>query len=342
MGKPLLAGDIAEAVLRSEYFVTRNASQVELVESSNRPASSVFQIRVHLDPTPGLFWVKIRPAGSLGSGEGEGEFLERARDAFDGLAELSVPNPVAYLPDFDAVVTEDVEGVSLNRLIKKSLNRLTIRFSDLDKFERHFQRCGGWLAILHSHVHPMGKTFESKILREYVDVRLARLEAIGSLDSVFRERVIRYLDSLLPRIEPEALARVWTHGDFAPYNVVVTPERLVVLDPDIGGYFAKLGNYCSRYEDIVHFHRFTQAMSMSSRMIAASVRKRLSKTFLTSYAAAGGPELSESSAAFRAFRLKYELLEVTGMQWPSVLGRLTSQRLRVRRFRRWFDAACLG
>lgn len=326
--------------MRSEYFVSCNATRVEFVQSSSRPASNVFQIRVQLDLTPALFWVKVRPAGSLGTGEGEYEFLKRAREAFDRSGELSVPNPVAYLSDFDAVVTEDIDGIPLNRLIKKSLNRLMARFADLDEFERHFKRCGAWLAVLHSHTLPKGEEFDSEILREYVGVRLEQLEANGCLDRAFRDRVMTYLSSLLLGIEPEALVRVWTHGDYAPYNVVVDPERLVVLDPDIGGYFAKLGNYCSRYEDIVHFHRFTQSMSMSSRVIASSVRGQLSATFLQSYAESGGPKLSEGSAAFRAFRLKYELLEVTGMEWPSLLGRLTSRRLRIDRFRKWFESAC--
>ena len=188
---------------------------------------------------------------------------------------------------------------------------------------------------------PLGpnEAYDPQILDDYVRVRLMKLESEGAIDRVFRKQVMAYLESLLAKIEPDALARVWTHGDYAPYNIIVTPTRLVALDPDIGGYFAELENYCSRYEDIVHFHRFTKAMSRSM-IISSDLRRELASTFLGSYRAAGEHDVVEHSAAFRAFELKYELLEVVGMAWPSLLARLSSRRNRLRRFRRWFESAC--
>jgi hypothetical protein len=334
--RPLHAG-IAEAVLRSEHFATRNAKHVELVESSGRPASTVFQIRVQVDDGPRLFWVKVRPSGSLGTGEDEYKFLKKANDAFGQDGELSVVRPVAYLPDFDAVVTENVEGHPLHSLVKRSLNRLTAPFAVLEDFERHFVRCGAWLAKLHEHTLSPVERFDPHVLHRYVDARLAYLESRGAIDRVLRERTVAYLNSLLVSAEADALLRVWTHGDYAPYNVVVSPRRLSVINPDIGGYFADLGNYCSRYEDIVHFYRFTQSMSMASSLIAPRVRQRLATSFLEGYTDAGGPVLSERSAAFRAFRLKYELLAALGIEWPSILRRLSSGRSRIERFQEWLD-----
>lgn len=333
-----LAPELVDALLGCDYFAARRASRVELVWASDRPVSNVHQVRVWLEPEPRLFWVKTYSTDSPGGAEREYRFLRDTHAAFRGHEQLGVIRAVAYVPEVEAVVTEHSDGVPLATLIRRSLNRISAPFSDGEKFERHLERCGSWLAVLHSAALPESEAFDVAVLQEYVDVRLQALEREAAIGPEFRRRVAAHLESLTLRFEPEALRRVRTHGDYGPYNVLASEDRLVGMDPGVGSYLTQLDRRCSRYEDIAHFHVFTRAMS--SPLIAGEVRRRLAATFLRSYAAAAGVAVAERSAAFRAFELKWELLEVTGMAWPSLLGRLTSRRARLARFRRWFERAC--
>ena len=332
------AQPLIDALLGSDYFVARNAVGAEIVRSSNRPVSNVYQVRVQMDPSSELFWIKTHSQESLGDAEREYRFLTEARRSFVESDELGIPEVVTYLPELAALVSEHVGGIPLVDLIRSSLNRFAAPFANRAEILRHLERCGSWLSRLHSSALPESELFDLDVLREYVDIRLRTLVNEDAIDRVYRERVMSYLEAAMSEFSVEDRIRVRTHGDYAPYNILVGPGRLNALDPGVGIYLARLDNHSSRYDDVVHFYRFTSMMSR--HWVGDGVRKELANAFLRGYQAGDGPHVNPQSGAFRAFRLKYELIDVTGMAWPSLIGRLTSRRMRLARFKHWFKGVC--
>ena len=141
--------------------------------------------------------------------------------------------------------------------------------------------CGKWLAVLHSQALPAEHRYSPEELLEYIEVRLNLLVERSAFDKRLCDRVMAYLLRILPMVPLSDLERVKTHGDYAPYNIIVSGQELVVFDPAVGSYFGRLGNYCARYEDIVHFYNPLK----ESNLPAGSY-----DFHLEAYAAAYGPD----------------------------------------------------
>jgi hypothetical protein len=84
----------------------REPISIEVVRSTKRHVSQVHQVRVcfRSEPEPVLYWVKLHSDNPGGALE-EFEFLSNAREKFRSLPMLDVVTAVAYLDEFDALVT---------------------------------------------------------------------------------------------------------------------------------------------------------------------------------------------------------------------------------------------
>lgn len=336
MSDRALPVDLERALLADDYFSERGAARVELLHSSARPFSTVHRVRVQMEAGARCFWIKLHTDRSFGSCEHEHRYLRGAADLFEREPGLSIVKSVAYLEALGALVTEDAPGTPLSSLVKRHLNRVSGLLGDRkEEIRRHCYRCGEWLAVLHSRTLPRSQLYERERLARYVDERLERLVEASELDAPFRTRVSTSLERILARVEDEDLVRVMTHGDYAPYNVMVTADALTGLDPDIGGDFRRLDNFCPRYDDLAHFHGFV--LGMSGSIVSLRTRRILASLFLEGYRARSGVEIDETSAAFQAFVLKYRLLETLEAAAASRLRRLPWRRRPVRAFRRWFE-----
>jgi len=324
--------ELFRALLACEYFRERKAVSGELLQYRNRPVSDVYQVRVGFGNGEGLYWIKLSPQA-----EQEYRFLRSMYERFRGVPRLAVVKPVAYLEDCTALITGHAEGELLSSRIKRRINRVAGVLWRDERLKEDCYMCGKWLALLHSYHLLENEQSDVQELIEYIDLRLKKLIDKSILEKEFCDRVLRYLFQNLSRVSPNDLVRVQTHGDYAPYNVLVSNKELFVCDPDVGGYFGRLGNFCPRHEDIVHFYNFL--IAMSPQIVGSQTRRTLAAAFLQGYNDNTDSAVDESSPVFKAFLVKYKLLNTLD-NWPSIINRLTGEKHRGRQFQRWFEKAC--
>jgi hypothetical protein len=281
-----------------------------------------------------LYWVKLHSSNPGGALQ-EFEFLRSSREQFRSLPNLDVVTAVAYLNEFEGLVTEHTSGPLLSSHLKRRSNRISSFVTRNRYICERFYLCGVWLATLHQPQAPGAQYYPREDLLTYVDERLQRLLA-GPDQATLYGQVRSFLERSLAAVSPEDLIRVKTHGDYAPYNVLLRGDDLVVFDPSVGLDFGKLDNYCARYEDVVHFYNW--ALEMFGQIVSAGTRRELVRRFLEGYNQNAAFPVDPSSAAFRVFWLKYKLFDALDT-WPSLMTVLSARDSRIDAFRRWFEQA---
>ncbi len=333
--KVFLPKVLSDALLECAYFQERKAVSVKLLRFQKRHVSSVYMVEVCFANEKRLFWIKVS-----GDALEEYRYLRDSFEHFRDLPQLSLVKPIAYLDVFSALVTEHSNGTVLSSKIKRRLNRFTAFLSinePLARVKRDCYTCGQWLAWLHLQQLPSDQKCEVQELIDYVEVRLRLLGERSVLKESFCKQVVDRLKKNLAEVPHEDLVRVRTHGDFAPYNVLVSGQVLVVLDPAVDMYFGRQGNYCSRYEDVVHFSNFLRGMS--AHVIGSEVRAALVSCFLKGYNDNNRSTVNQSSPSFEAYLVKYRLLEALD-NCPSIAYGLSGQGSRAKKFENWFTKRC--
>jgi len=312
----------------------REPISIEVVRSTKRHVSQVHQVRVcfRSEPAPVLYWVKLHSDNPGGALE-EFAFLSNAREKFRSLPMLDVVTAVAYLDEFDALVTEHTSGPLLSSHVKRHANRISSLVTDQHSLQKHFHLCGVWLATLHQPHESGAQYYPREDLLEYVDERLRRLLSEPDQASLY-DRVKDFLERSLAETPSEDLVRVKTHGDYAPYNVLLRGDDLVVFDPSVGLDFGRLENYCARYEDVLHFYNWTSYMF--GQIVSDGTRRELVRQFLEGYNQNAAFLVDPSSTAFRIFWLKHKLFDALDTRSLQVTV-LSSRNSRVSRFRKWFE-----
>ena len=161
----------------------------------------------------------------------EFDILNRLYPRFRCFQHCSVPRPVAVLPECNAFIMEYVDG----RLMTEELC-----------FVRHFGSRRGF-GELQDHVYRCGQWL--RLFREFNGWRSAGADAIGSIikrceDRLriieesgkrrcprdFRTRVMAFLQDRAAELADGDIMLTVSHGDFAPWNVFVTRNGIVVID----------------------------------------------------------------------------------------------------------------
>ena len=153
-----------------------------------------------------------------------------AHEAFAGHAHLGAVRPVAYYPDLLAIVTEEAAGDTLESYLQRHLAWAPAA-AQVETACEALNRVGQWIRVFQSKPVP-GPAFTIDDQVEYVDIRLGRLVAGSGVRfrPTDRTAVLDHIRSLGKRIPPGALRRVRSHSDMSLGNILVTPERVVVLD----------------------------------------------------------------------------------------------------------------
>lgn len=137
-----------------------------------------------------------------------------------GARGVSVPRPVAYLPEFALLLMEEAQGSSVQRLLKEGLAS-----------DEHLRQLARVLLQLHSLPAAFGRPFT---LDDHLAVRCAGLT--DALRDAFPD-LARPLGRLLERAraaEQDELAPACTvaHGDYHPGQVHIDGENLWLVDLD--------------------------------------------------------------------------------------------------------------
>lgn len=229
---------------------------------------------------PGARWIVKQPhtewsqddvSNPLGAQQ-EFEALRRLHAHFDGLGlPFRVPEPVAFLPDVDAVAMEYVDGVTVKDLLHYgSLRRPTTLLDGLaasGAFLRHLhaletlppvevdlaERARRVLAVAEEKLHPLGLDLPDRVRRTLLDVPATRVSS----------------------------PQVRLHGDFGPANILLARDGSTV------GIDASLEAVGVPEEDLVRYVALTSGIiRLAPELVLppfGAVRRQLEHRLLAAY-----------------------------------------------------------
>jgi Ser/Thr protein kinase RdoA (MazF antagonist) len=271
-----------------QYFGDARAV-VQPVARFDRRFSALLRLRVEVPNGDRYAFLKVfKPRGNNPDEqqalrrlvEREYRATSRLHEALAGQAGLTALRPLAIFPDAFALVTEEVEGITLDRLLRRAawgrgpdatLNAIA-------------ERIGRWVRMYQT-VTPANGVLSLDERREYLDVRLRALSPvfIGEGD---RQRVLAAFDGLAGCIAPgEPLVAI--HADLCPANILVGADGRVTL---LDFAMAKTG---SRFHDVAHL---SLHFALTAQRVTRRARMRgLVPRLLHGY----DPSASEADPLFR-------------------------------------------
>lgn len=165
----------------------------------------------------------------------EYDALARCRAIFGTGGSLRVPAPIAIYPDLQCVVMEAVSGPTLAAVLAEAR-----RWARPRRIEGAVAVCrlgGQWLRCLRDATSSTVPVGNLDILAQ-LEGELGYLAAhsVPPVTEPFIGSVREYVRRLLRRIEAEPVAAVSVHGGFAPYNVIVSPDRRAISLIDFAAF----------------------------------------------------------------------------------------------------------
>ena len=295
-----------------------------------RPFSQVLEVDVEADGrTIGAF-VKILRPRSDGVQELEAtrrniarefEVTAKVHGGFAPHAGLSTARPIACYPELLAMVTERVDGVSLQRLLARA--RGFPSEDSLKALSTTTRAVGAWLKTFQALDGPDGHVFLDQI-RNYLDKRLQPLAEGHVIDADLRVRLLRYFDDLARKVPLSDLASVPVHADFTPENVIIRDCDVNVLDFTM----AKAG---ARYLDLSHMFMHVDLLK-AKPWFRAGVVDALTAALVAGF----DPLLRIDHPLFEVLLMQHIVCHLRQMQMdpPALPARLYAEFLR-RRYLTW-------
>lgn len=228
--------------------------QVTVLQRLSRPYSELARVRIDHEGGPTTVYVKVARPRRAGAGEVEFmrarvakdyEVTRRTYAALPVSAGLTAVRPIACYPEHLTLVTEETAGTPLLVCAEAGLVRWAGGASR-QAVVRQVGRVGQWVRAFQQAM-PSAEALSFDDLREYTDLRLARLAAHPEAAFTHRDRtgVLAALERDFSRVSAGDAQAVTTHSDFALGNVLVADERVIVLDFAMAASGAK-------YDDLAH------------------------------------------------------------------------------------------
>lgn len=219
------------------------AAEVRLVPAGvqERPFSQVMRLGVYpngADEPASHIFVKVFKPKSIDGGmdamrrrvAADYATTRRVYASMLPWSNLGAVRPVACFPEHLAIVTEEAAGSTL----LAHLQAEAAWFPAVERLSRlhdTMRTVGHWIRVFQTLDGETGRvTIDS--VRQYVDVRLERLarHAGTQFTEHDRARVLDHIDFLGAHIGPEDLREVMVHSDLSLGNILVSGNRVVVLD----------------------------------------------------------------------------------------------------------------
>jgi tRNA A-37 threonylcarbamoyl transferase component Bud32 len=187
----------------------------------------------------------------------------------------AVPRIIAFFPEEKAIVMEESAGQRLLDVLLQKGRGYPTR-SSLHELAQYCRAVGGWLKHFQSLTQSATDTqLEQVDFLEYVTLRLAKLQKSHSaLRDDMADRLLGSLQRLLQQHPEHAEKMCGVHGDLSLSNILVTSDKVTVLDfsmYQIGSSYNDPAYFYSRIESVYHL------------MIAKSTISFLQKSFIDSY-----------------------------------------------------------
>jgi Phosphotransferase enzyme family len=295
------------------YFpeTENNPPRLELAEVSHRSYSKFFLFRTSQNGSGGSKGIAVKvflPA----SGGQEAARLQYAAlisvwPAFRGSPTMTIPRPLDYFPEFSAIVTECIEGRSLQQLFK----RFPLRSASDAGLAQLAKVSGQWLSKFHdaTAISPGRLDVEDKLASAQANLNFLR---VSGFPVDLCAQVAARLDSLAQDIRGLDLAMAAVHGDFTVDNVLFDGNRIIAID--LGG---KDRN--AIYHDIATFLNSLALIGLTWP-VRRSLIEKSSREFIAGYFGADG-YCSGAIGFLRLSGLVSVALEIVGRRSDHLLLR---------------------
>lgn len=247
---------------RSEALFGDARARLEPIAIFDRPFSIIMRLRVVTrESAPFYAYTKIYKVRAFAPYETprepsqvvEEEFAATARlhQILAGRPGLSSPRPIASLPEYRAIVTQELEGTTLDRVLRTARRRRAA-----PTLPAIATRIGAWLRA-YQQAAPSAGTWCAAVNRSYLDDRLRHIAPV--IGDEARADALRLFDALAQAVGPVAEPLVPIHADLCPGNILVTPNGgVAVLD------FATAQSG-TRYHDVAHLYMHLELARLRRR-----------------------------------------------------------------------------
>lgn len=308
----------------SEIWPEAPPKDFQIVRHLVRPYSNVYRLQLTA-PASRFVYVKILTPGAKFERNPE-KYLTRLSTEFNAArrlqvalqdeAEIAVIKPLAYFPEWLAIITEEAAGVTLADLINRE-GRFWPAAEKLEQLAKHCCRAGHALAAMQK-VTSETPRFDPVELLGYIDERLQRLvkSQEAPLSVADRQQIIKFLEHTIPAIPMQQLGLCGTHGDYAPFNVLATTEKITVADFTM----FKVG---SVYNDLTYFYHRLEGYLHKPVFRPATIQK-LQGAFVAGYGEAMGKNKSRpghDDLLFKIFWIKHIVNNYSAIMRRRVLAK---------------------
>jgi len=265
-------------------------------------------------------WLKVYRRTPDDAGH-EFAFLQAADARLSGCNGPSAARALAWLPGIGGVVTAHLDGPTLATLLADPSVSAA----------RKAQQCRDAGTLL-ARLHAPGAGDDPASF-DWGGVLAALRRELEDFPASSRQAWNAQLERLAVHGAGGEQGLRLAHGDFAPFNLIVTSTGLAVFDPSFHRAWPRPGNRSAPAEDLARFA--ATLLGVTSITLDDPVRRQLAGEFFAAYHAAGGAALSLRSPACRVL-LTYFLLR--GLRdWGGWRLRLRGGPARAPVLHRWLD-----
>lgn len=195
---------------------------------------------------------------------------------------LAVPKPLDYFPEHAALVVEKCPGEKLSRSLRWA--RWLQTTAGRRRLCQQVKACGQWLALFH---HITQRSADPSVIYRRIEREFYRnLEIceVRGLDPALAAQIAVWFERKKSGAFTGDHQIVGHHGDFGPHNVLVSPEKITVIDFE--GWQEGI-----LYEDLCYFLGLIEAMP--SYHLSHELVQVIKENFLQGY---GQPEKLDSGS----------------------------------------------
>lgn len=326
--------------------------KIVLLGKSHRAYSTIYRLQVESaeGQPPRIVYTKVyklsprhrdNPAKPRAKLKNEFETAQKLQAHLNGSRQFAAVKPIACYLDLLTIVTEDAQGDPLADALESSC-KLWHDSSKLEDVLVACRRAGEALAAIQRATIESQKYNPFELL-EYVDIRLQRLvEGEAPFSESDRKHVLKFLENAIARVPADQLEQCGCHGDYAPFNVLVGPAGVTVMD------FAtfKIG---SIYNDVAYFHHRVEGYLHKPSFNVEAIH-RVQNAFLTGYNRSAGREHQpiERDLLFKIFWIKHVINNYSAVMRKKVMTMRDRLSLAVylfnrhvfRRYNQWLMQMC--
>jgi ubiquinone/menaquinone biosynthesis C-methylase UbiE len=279
-------------------FAARHSRIDEFAGRGNQPPVIVKTITVSSSPEHAA-----RVAGR------EFEALTWLHARVDGALRDTIPEPLAWIPGSPALAMRKVNGVTVNRLLRRNATRGALWGNG--RLTTIGAQIGGWLRALHDATRSPDTALDGTRLFEEIEAAL-QIAASHGLAPQEADHVREAARGAVRRVAGTPVPHAARQGDFTVSNILIDGPRVRMVD------FENFDESDAVYEDLASLVGYLRMLASSPAYSPARL-ERLRSAFLRGY---GQPE---ADPVLALYELKHAL---------TVLAQFPAHLSLVRRWRR--------